>query len=98
MLRVYKITGCNTGGKCYCGHHHKRGSAYWLVEKRVGSYTFCEECGRRKGFRGQEVTAEFMARKWFGELDVKETLSKGAWVPSVKVKVEKSIPVEAVSV
>ena len=98
MLRVYKISGCNTGGKCYCGHHHKRGSAYWLAEKSKEAYTFCEECGRRKGFKGESVTADFMVRMWFGEIDVGEELTKGSWIPAMKGRKEKSVPIEAVSV
>ena len=100
MLKVYKITDSKGGGKCWCGHHHKRGTPYWLVDKGSRLYAFCYECGLRRKFSGASATIEQMMQMWFGGVKPQELLGKNSRIEvRVKqVKVKREVPVEAVFV
>lgn len=100
MTHVYKITGSATGGKCYCGHHNEKGKPYWLVDMKSKAFTFCEKCGTNKRFKGIMMTAEQLMAKWFGSDEPIEKLKKSAVKRGIEIhqKVEKMVPIEAVSV
>ena len=79
MQTIYKIVGGK--GRCACGHKVNKSGVYYLVDMADRAFTFCEMCGKERGFHKwwgvrETLTSEEMQKHWFGQEPVKERVCR----------------------